>query len=303
MSQDFTFSTEHITPGKKAVMDFMDKRAGKRDRFYRWNRYYHKEMIRFFRFSIHQGRSVLEIGCSTGNTLAALHPSKGVGIDISKKMVETARDQHNDLQFFQMDAERIQLDQTFDHVVISDSLGYFEDVQRVFAETRKVMTADSRLVITYHSFVWQPLLNLLEFCGLKMPQMLLNWLNPTDIKNLLKLERFEVIRSGRRTLLPFYIPILSFIINRFLAYMPIFNWFCLSNYIVARPLPDTEEIAARSVSIVVPARNEKGNIQDAIDRIPNMGTFTEVIFVEGGSSDGTMEEIERCIANYDGVLR
>jgi len=57
------------------------------------------------------------------------------------------------------------------------------------------------------------------------------------------------------------------------------------------------------VSVVVPARNEAGNIPKIIERTPVMGAETELIFVEGGSKDDTRGTIERAIADYRGPLK
>lgn len=288
-----------LSAKKEAVRSFVDKQAVRREAFYSRNSYYHREMVRFFRMNIPEGHSVLDIGCAIGDKLAALDPSRGTGIDISGEMIKLAVSRHAGLDFRQMDAEDQKLDDKYEYVLISDSMGYFEDIQKVFSQVRKCTDSDSRVVLTFHSFLWQPLLNLLEKIGLKMPQMLLNWLNMTDITNLLRLEGFEVVQSGRRMLFPFYIPVISWIANRFLAHLPVFNFFCLSNYIIARPVFRNEQ-QEMSVSVIVPARNEKGNIAGIMDRIPVMGKGTEVVFVEGHSSDGTYEEIRKVAETYSG---
>lgn len=283
-------------------MEFMDAQAARRDRYYRRNRYYHRDMLALLKYAVPEGSAVLEVGCATGNTLAALNPSRGTGIDLSARMVEQARANHPGLEFHQMDAEAITLEGVYDYIILSDSVGYFEDVQRVLAELRKVSGPDTRIIITFHNVLWQPFLNLLEGLKLKMPQLLLNWLNNNDLTNILKLEDYEVVRRGRRTLFPFRIPLLSGFLNRFVAHLPVFNALCISNYLIARPLPAGKEKVAPSVSVVVPARNERGNIREILDRVPLMGASTEVLFVEGGSTDGTFEEIEAAVRDYDGPL-
>jgi glycosyltransferase involved in cell wall biosynthesis len=140
-----------------------------------------------------------------------------------------------------------------------------------------------------------PLLKLAEILHLKMPQKPLNWLNRDDLINLLELEGYEVIKTGRRFLFPIFIPILSGLINRFLAQLPIINRLCLTTYLIARLPQASKEM---SVSIIIPARNEKGNIEQAVKRLPVIGSRTEIIFIEGGSTDGTFEEIERVAGLY-----
>jgi len=288
-----------LSKGKDAVMRYFDDLASKRRAYIRKNKYYYDDLKRFFRYNIPSKRKVLEIGCGLGDTLKSVNPKSGTGIDISKKMIEGAKERHNDLKFAQMDAENIMIDDKFDFVIISDTLSYFEDIQKVFSGVKKVCNSDTRIVITFHNFLWLPILKFAEFIGLKMPQKRLNWLNKEDIENLLYLEDFEVVKSGRRFLLPKYIPFVSSFVNRYIANLPIINKLCLTGYIIARKIKNVQTIDENlSISIVIAARNEKGNIENAIKRIPMMGKHTEIIFVEGNSVDGTYEEIERVYEKY-----
>ena len=106
---------------------------------------------------------------------------------------------------------------------------------------------------------------------------------------------FEVIRSDSYVLLPKRIPPLTSIFNYFLSLLPGFRALNLISLEIARPVPQVKRDEDLSVSVIVPCRNEKGNIAEAIRRIPQMGRDTEIIFVDGSSTDGTVEEIERQI--------
>ena len=74
----------------------------------------------------------------------------------------------------------------------------------------------------------------------------------------------------------------------------------MSDCVVARPLVAPELPGPISCSVVVPARNESGNIRAALERIPVLRACTEVIFVEGNSTDDTWEVIQREVAAYEG---
>ncbi len=281
----------------------MDGLAEKRDRYIRRSSTYYRDLLRLLSHIIPEGSDVLEVGCGTGQLLAALKPARGVGIDISARMLEFARSRHGGLRFVQDDCETMSLKEKFDYIVISDTLGYLEDIQKAFQQVRQACHADTRLLITYHSFLWQPLLSLAEALRLKMPQVRLNWLNREDIENLLSLTGYEVVKRGRRLLLPFYLPGLSWLCNKILSQLPLLNRLCLIGYIVARaPEIKPENNKLYSVSVVVPARNEKGNIAEAVRRCPRMGKRTELIFVEGHSTDGTLEEIRRVCGRKAGGL-
>jgi SAM-dependent methyltransferase len=290
-------NTESHLPDRSSLTKYFDSVAPERDRWIERNRYYHNELARIISFSIPPGHSVLEIGSGTGQLLNALKPSRGVGIDISPNMVRLARQKYRHLEFRVGDAEQLQLDEKFDYVVISDVLGFLHDVQHSFESLHRVCTPRTRLVITYYNVLWEPILTLGETLGLKAKQPAQNWLGPLDVENLLDIAGFEVIRRQPRVLLPKCVPLLSGFCNRVLVHLPVFEKFALAFVSVARPKPVPVQKPC-SVSVVIPARNERGNIEPAVLRTPPLGVHTEIVFVEGNSNDGTADEIKRVIAAY-----
>jgi len=131
-----------------------------------------------------------------------------------------------------------------------------------------------------------------------MPSRKINWLNRHDVNNLLMIEGYDIIKNGRRFLLPRNIPLISNFVNRYLANLPWINSLCLTGYTIARLLPEKSKEGEMSISVIIPARNEKGNIENAILRTPLMGSHTEFIFIEGHSTDDTLEEIKRVAEKY-----
>jgi len=285
---------------KQRVVDEMNRAAKTRDKYMRQSWYYHRELRNSVAFHIPPNMSVLEIGCGTGDLLAALKPRRGVGVDISINMLRQAREKHRHLSFVCGDVESLPISGPFDYIVISDTLGYLEDLQHAFQRIREICTPHTRVIITYHSFLWQPVLRLAEALRLKMPQTRLNWLNDSDVVSLLDLESLEVVKRERRFLCPQFVPILSWILNKWVAPLPIFNKLCLVGTVVARSAQATVGAARDmpTVSIVVPARNEMGTILECAQRIPSMGPMTEVIFVEGHSKDGTLDAIRKTCSEY-----
>lgn len=277
----------------------MNDLAADREKWISKNKYYYKNLVEFLRFNIPEDSSIIEIGCGTGYLLKQLKPSRGVGIDISPEMIRRAKENNPALEFFIMDSEEISLDEKFEYVIISDTIGYFEDIQKSFDSIQKLCNENTRIIITYVNFLWLPVLNIAETLHLKMPQLRSNWLDIKDISNLLKLTNYDVIKTGRKFLIPFYIPLLSAFINKFLANLPLINKLCLSKFIVAKISAPEEELD--TVSVIVPARNEKGNIESIVKRIPEMGKGTEIIFVEGNSTDDTLSEIKRVCEEYSGI--
>ncbi len=280
------------------VVTRLDALAADRDRWRRRSKYYHRAIGDIHRFFVPDGQSVLEAGCSTGDLLAYLRPARGVGIDVSGVAIELAKEKHgdnDDLTFAREDAETFATDEKFDYVVISDTIGYLRDVQKTLENLRRVMTARARLVVSFYNFVWEPIFLLAQRLGLKQKQPRQNWLSNADMVNLLELAGFEVVHREGFILLPIYIPLLSSLLNGFFAKLPLLRHLTVAQFIIARPAyrPTVEEADGYSVSVIIPARNEAGNIEAALTRTPAMGKWVEFVFVEGGSSDNTWREIQR----------
>jgi ubiquinone/menaquinone biosynthesis C-methylase UbiE len=281
---------------KDSMREYYDSIAESRLKWRKRNRYYNMLLEKYFKFIIPEGSKVLELGCGTGDLLNAVKPSRGVGIDYSEKMVKIASENFKDLTFYLQDAEELNLNEIFDYIILSDLLSSVQDVQKVFKCVRAVSDENTRIIISNYSYLWEPVLKLGEGIGLKQKQPLMNWLSAKDIENILSLESFELIKSERKILFPKKIPLLSAFLNSFVINLPIVKNLSLVNLIVIRKKEEKKE--EHSVTIVVPARNEKGNIENAIIRTPSFGTFQEFIFIEGGSKDGTYEEIIRVQEKY-----
>lgn len=283
---------------KDEKIKYFDSVAGERGKWRKRGAYYHKEIENYLRFLIPSSSSVLEIGCGTGDLLAALNPGRGLGIDISPKMVEIAREKFPLLQFEVGDLENLQIEEKFDYILLVEVIGHVDDIQSAFKELHKVCKPETRIIIIYYNYLWEPVFKFSEAVGLRMKHLLQHWLPVEDISNLLALNDFEVIKKGYKFLLPVYIPLVSTFFNKFLANMPFFWKLSLVEVIIARPYGQRRSPEEVTCSVVIPCRNEKGNIEQAVIRTPDMGRHTEIIFVEGHSEDGTLEECERVKAKY-----
>ena len=286
---------------KQQIRHLADASAPQRRDWLARASFFHAEDLLYLKFSIGEGARVLELGCGTGDLLAALKPSYGVGVDISEGMIAEACKAHPFLTFLTGDIEDEafvrQLPGPFDFIVVVDTLGELEDCQAMFEHLHGLCTHSTRLVIGYFSHLWYPALKLAEALGLKMPQPPQNILSPGDVCALAALADFEAVKGERRMLVPERLFGVGRLINRFLAPLPLINTLCLRHYTVCRSLRQRPP-EPTSASIVIPARNERGNIEPAVRRIPRFIEDLEIIFVEGHSKDGTWEEIERVAAAY-----
>jgi 2-polyprenyl-3-methyl-5-hydroxy-6-metoxy-1,4-benzoquinol methylase len=274
---------------KEDILQFFEKSAGSRDKWKKRNHFYHKSIEKYISFIIPEGKRVLEIGCSNGDLLNSTKPSYGVGIDFAEGFISRAKEKYPHLNFFQDDVESLQLNESFDYIILSDLVNCLWDFQKAMHNIRRLCSPQTRIVISQYNYLWEPILKAGEFFRLKLRQPAQNWFSISDINSILQLEGFQLIKVEHKLLLPKYIPILNLIFNKFFANLPLINKLNLVNFMVARPLlSDDQEY---SVSIVVPARNERGNIENAIRRTPEFGKSREFIFVEGHSADNTFEEM------------
>ena len=257
-----------------------------------WGSIYHRRLREVYRFLIPPGSRVLEIGCGGADLLAALQPSVGVGVDFSPEMIRYACGKHPELTFILADAHDLRtLHEKFDFIILSDTLDDLWDVQEVFQEIRPLCEPHTRLILNLHSYLWEFPISLAQKIGLAVPTLRQNWLVREDIANLMRLTGFEPIRIWQEFLAPIPLPLLDWLVNQFLVRFWPFNELALTNFIVGRAVFTGEQ--SPTVSVIIPARNEAGNISAIFARVPPMGSQTELIFIEGHSRDDTYAVIER----------
>lgn len=257
---------------------------------------YRRLIAHYYRHLIPADASVLEIGCGGGELLALLPNRDVAGVDVSPAQVARAQQRVPHGTFHAQGGETLALDRTFDVILLSETLNFAADVQLLLTKIAAVATPRSRLICNFHSGVWRPALALGAALGLKGSAPQSNWLSSSDLRNLFDLADWQLVKMTPRLLCPFDVPVLGPLLNRGLA--PLLPALCLTIFGVARSRRATGADVARSVTVVVPARNEAGNIEAAVQRTPLMGSETEILFIEGHSKDNTWAEIERVAAAY-----
>jgi SAM-dependent methyltransferase len=284
------------SPRKRSLFDAFEASGGEQYRGGKFNAAYREDDFKFMRFLVPAGKRVLELGCGSGELLAALEPRYGVGVDFSARTLARARARHPHLNFILGDAEDAAtlaaIEGPFDYIVIADTIAMFEDIDGTLRLVHQLCVPSTRIIIAYYSHLWEPVLKLGELLQIKSRQTEINYIATADFLNLMDLADFEIISQEHRQLIPLRWFGVGPFVNRYIAPLPGIRRLCLRTYIVGRPVrkfPDRRF----SVSIVIPCRNEKGNIEAAIRRMPRFGTAQEILFVEGNSSDGTFEECER----------
>lgn len=260
-----------------------------------WGTYYQSRLAHIYRHVVPRGARVLELGCGQGDLLAALEPSVGVGVDFSAAMIKRAEARHPHLRWVVADAHDLRFAETFDVIILSDLVNDLWDVQRVFEQVIPLATPQTRIILNTYSRLWEPVLALSRKLGLSKPGLHQNWLTVADLQGLLNLAEMQVIRCWSEVLLPLPIPIVNTLANKYLVKLALFRQLALTSIVIAQPQP-RPRTPEPVVSVIVPARNEAGNIARILADVPEMGAGTEIVFVEGHSIDDTYAAIEREMA-------
>lgn len=255
---------------------------------------YRELLARCYNRIIPPEASVLEVGCGSGELLARIRAARKTGVDLSATQVAAARVRLPEAEFHVQAGETLELPGKFDYIIVSDTLNLAADVQRLLERLHTVSHPETRLVLNFYSVLWRPLLGLATLLGIKAREPRSSWLSTADVRNLLQLADWSPVCLEPRLLLPVRLLGLERLVNRWLA--PFLGWFCLTDFCVARPARPRTAAAAPTVSVVIPARNEAGNIAAAVARTPEMGAGTELIFVEGHSRDDTWAKIQEVAA-------
>ena len=172
------------------------------------------------------------------------------------------------------------------------------DIQGLLQGGRPHMRRSDRVVVVLYNSYFAWLFRIADRLGLRNGPECTTFVTRTDLSQLAKLSGFEVVRLRPAVYLPWHFFGIGTVLNAVLPAIPGLRWLSLVAVAVLRPVRELE--GRPSVTVVIPARNERGNIEDALRRLPDLGPATEVIYVEGHSNDGTWEEIQRVKALWDG---
>ena len=289
-----------------AIREWARTKAGRQSRWSLSNDFFRRSSEDYLKFLVPENQRILSLGCGAGDTMAGLNPAFGLGIDLDASALQIAQSKYPRLQFMEGDMEdadlieQIAQNLPFDVVLLDGSLGYLDDIQTFLTRLQVVCNEDTRVVSVYYGYLWEPVLRLAEKLQLREPSLDTTWLRMGDVENFMTLGGFETIKKEWRVLLPFRMFGLGNLVNRYVAPLPWIRRLALSHYLVARKMPKYS-LQELSVSVVIPCRNERGNIEPAIQRLPKLGSGTEIIFVEGHSTDGTWEEVKRVQKIYPGL--
>ncbi|HXL23261.1 MAG TPA: glycosyltransferase [Candidatus Dormibacteraeota bacterium] len=287
-----SWGPEALNEVREARRRHQQATAGERNKWIQANRYFYERMKRILQFIVEPHKRVLDIRCETGHLLAAVKPAYGVGVEISDAMVACASRENPELYFVKSDPENLELHETFDYILFQHIFDT-ADILRAFESIRRHCTAETQIVIINYNHLWEPFLELASKVGLRAQFIEPNWVSENDVRGFLKLAGFRPVRKHRLILFPKWLPGISALMNGFLARLPGLRRLCLMQVMVARPVVEPKREDDVTVSVIVPCRNEVGNVRHAVERIPAMGKVTEILFCDDKSTDGTPDEVRR----------
>lgn len=287
---------------RQRVRSFYDNLGERQLAWNRKFRYFREHLSRLVRHFVRPGSRVLDIGCGTGDLLASLEPSLGVGVDCSGAMIDLARRQHPQHRYAAVFGESLNEadipDGPYDYITLVNVIGEMSDIRAALRQLHRYCSAETRLIIVQYNYLWEPICRLAAKLGLKLDNPTPNWLSPKDIAVMLGLGGYEVIREGHTMPLPIRVPGLNWLCNAVLGRFYGFRALGFQSYLVARPLVPAESPERYTCSVVVPCKNEEDNIDGLVERIPRMGAGTEVIFVDDKSTDTTAAKVREAMQRY-----
>lgn len=180
--------------------------------------------------------------------------------------------------------------------ILNGTFNFNRDIEGLLNKIKPQLTRSSRLSIVGYNPYFRFLFQIANKLNLRKGEAPSTFITRIDLDNLCNLSGFAVVKFTPTVFFP--IPGLGIYLEKFFRNIPFINLFSIASVITLRPI--IPEIELPSLSIVIPARNEKGNIEPALIRLVELAAKVpmEVIFVEGHSSDDTWGEIKRIAPLY-----
>jgi hypothetical protein len=295
--QEAIVGPEALALRRGTTAEAQKKSAATRNRWIGKRGYYYSLIERALAFFVEPGERVLSIRSQTGWMLKALKPSIGNGLELTQEMILEAQKANPEFDYTEGFPDQFEYSGKYDAVIIADP-GETVDLQEQFRRLKPCCHRATRIYLYGFNSLWQSVLNFGVKIGLKMPQPEQNWLTESDIRGLFELAGFQVLKVHYLALCPIYIPLLSHFCNHILAAIPGVRRLCMIQVFVARPVEIPPQADLPSVSVIIPCRNEEGNIQAAVERLPKLGRETEILFCDDKSTDNTRGEVERMMKLY-----
>lgn len=279
---------------RENTREYFERIAPVWDYWHHKNRFYHRKMTELIRGMVRPRARVLELGSGTGDLLAALEPTAAIGLNVAEALTALAQRKHSELHFETVEVDQVKTADGFlpEYVILNNLVDYVYDVWELLESLRPAMTDQTLLIMTSNNPLWGPLLRLASRLGQRVPDSPLNLITNRDIRSVLTLQGFDIVEEGLTLPVPRRVPVLGPILNSLLPELPAVRYISSVQYIAARLRVPRR---ALSCSVIIPCHNEEGNIGECVRRVPSLGSATEIIVVDDGSTDETRSRVEELL--------
>ena len=184
-------------------------------------------------------------------------------------------------------------------IILDATLNYHSDIEDLLKKVKQKISRTTRLMLICYNPYLRWVYLFANFIGFRKGTLPCTFLKMSDLNDLAELAGYKIVLTKNSAFCPFHLLGIGNLINSVAAVIPLVKYLSFVSVVTMRPV--IEEKGLPSLSIVIPARNEKGNIENALKRMPKFdGAKLEIIFVEGHSSDDTWGEIQRVVQSYKG---
>ncbi|MFA5088866.1 MAG: glycosyltransferase family 2 protein [Candidatus Omnitrophota bacterium] len=178
-----------------------------------------------------------------------------------------------------------------EYICLCDTIADIYDIVDFLTRLRKKLPAHAKLLYHNYNWFWALFFRLSGFLGVSRKRALGDFYSNRDLDCFLEMSGWENVKKIRRYILPVKIPLLHILFDNFLIRLPLLNKLSLNTFFVARKagLISGQEYSA---SVLIPCKNEEGNIEAIVRRMPTFSRKLEFVFINDQSTDTTSSRIK-----------
>jgi len=186
----------------------------------------------------------------------------------------------------------------YDRILLTDVLENHDDVFTLLSIITDCLSDDGKLIISSINSKYSLIFKFFEYLKIKDSNKNNSYIHLKKIQNITNGLGLEYQKYYTKQLFPFKLFFIGGLINKVLEVLFFQFNLGIKTYMIFRPL--NREGKKLSKSIIIPAKNEEGNLKELVSRIPKFDN-TEIIFSYGQSQDRTLEvmnEISNMYSNF-----
>ncbi|GEM_PF-3384436 len=185
---------------------------------------------------------------------------------------------------------------SIEYVCIPGTISDIYDIVDFLSNLKNKLPDHAKLIYSNYNWKLEYLFKLSALIGFSKKGPWGNFYRDDDLDCFLEMSGWENVQRINRYILPFEVGIIGKIID-LVAKLPFFRNFSLNTIFIARKKNEFVN-KEHSVTVLVPCRNEEGNIEAIIKRMPEFGKSLEILFINDKDTDNTEEQILRCQKEY-----